>query len=331
MLARLKEMFRSKPGRGSRVNLERRFTILAETGQGSMSRVYRAVDNGDGPDGLPEGPDPREEPGRRGTRGPGAQRPDEGEIASKIIHPHVVRTLRVRASRPRASTSSSWSSSRASEPPVHPRDPGRCRPRREARVAGPGGRGAGGGPRRRASSTTTSARKNFLVDRDEPGQAHRLRPGRPQHAGLPPARQPDRHAQYMAPELIRRETIDERIDIFAFGAMAFEFLTDRLPYDATNSMASMLQRINSEPLDPARANPNLPDRASRPPPQADRPPEGRPLAQDCLPWPTPCREPSRHRPGPLTGWIAGGVRSEVILTTIRGFGPRRGRSGLRFR
>ena len=63
---------------------------------------------------------------------------------------------------------------------------------------------------------------------------------------------------YMAPELVRRETIDERIDIFAFGAMAFEFLTDRLPYDATNSMASMIARINVEPLDPALANPNLP-------------------------------------------------------------------------
>ena len=63
---------------------------------------------------------------------------------------------------------------------------------------------------------------------------------------------------YMAPELVRRETIDQRIDVFAFGAMAFEFLTDKLPYDATSSMASMIARINVAPLDPAAANPNLP-------------------------------------------------------------------------
>jgi serine/threonine protein kinase len=63
---------------------------------------------------------------------------------------------------------------------------------------------------------------------------------------------------YMAPELIRREPIDERIDVFAFGSVAFEFLTDRLPYDSTTSMASMLARINHDPLDPARANPTLP-------------------------------------------------------------------------
>ena len=64
---------------------------------------------------------------------------------------------------------------------------------------------------------------------------------------------------YMAPELIRREPTDERLDIFAFGALAFEFLTNRLPYEGGNSMAQMLQRINLDPMDPVRANPNLSD------------------------------------------------------------------------
>ena len=65
--------------------------------------------------------------------------------------------------------------------------------------------------------------------------------------------------QYMAPELLRREPIDERIDIFAFGVLAFEFLTGRLPYDATNSTTMALQRINTEPLDPAVVTPKLSD------------------------------------------------------------------------
>ncbi len=50
--------------------------------------------------------------------------------------------------------------------------------------------------------------------------------------------------QYMAPELIRRETTDERIDIFGFGVMAFELLTDRLPFGGGNSLAQMTQKIN---------------------------------------------------------------------------------------
>jgi serine/threonine protein kinase len=65
--------------------------------------------------------------------------------------------------------------------------------------------------------------------------------------------------QYMAPELLRREPIDERIDIFAFGVLAFELLTDRLPYDANNSATLMLQRINTEPLDPVAIKPKLSD------------------------------------------------------------------------
>ena len=39
--------------------------------------------------------------------------------------------------------------------------------------------------------------------------------------------------------------------------MAFELLTERLPYDATNNAALMLQRINAEPLDPAQVKPQL--------------------------------------------------------------------------
>ncbi|MGA8349320.1 MAG: protein kinase, partial [Isosphaeraceae bacterium] len=65
--------------------------------------------------------------------------------------------------------------------------------------------------------------------------------------------------QYMAPELIRREPIDERIDIFSFGVLAFELLTDRLPYPATNSSTTMLQRFNTEALDAAEVKPKLSD------------------------------------------------------------------------
>jgi serine/threonine protein kinase len=105
------------------------------------------------------------------------------------------------------------------------------------------------------------AAKNFLVNREQqvklidfglavPNTAAFRRPGNRTGTLL-----------YMAPELIRRETIDEKIDIFSFGAVAFEFLTNRLPYDANvaNTMAALLARINSDPLDPAQADPSLPE------------------------------------------------------------------------
>ena len=46
---------------------------------------------------------------------------------------------------------------------------------------------------------------------------------------------------------------------FSFGVLAFELLTDRLPYPATNSTTTMLQRLNTEPLDAAEVKPKLSD------------------------------------------------------------------------
>ena len=65
--------------------------------------------------------------------------------------------------------------------------------------------------------------------------------------------------QYMAPELIRRESTDERIDIFGFGVMAYELLTDRLPFGGGNSLAA------DDPEDQRRA------RSTRPSPTPGSP------------------------------------------------------------
>jgi hypothetical protein len=64
---------------------------------------------------------------------------------------------------------------------------------------------------------------------------------------------------YMAPELLRREATNERLDIFSFGVTAYEFLTGKLPYDATTSLTAMLQRINHDPVDIGKADPRLPE------------------------------------------------------------------------
>ena len=165
---------------------------------------------------------------------------------------------------------------RRREPPVRPR----------GEVGQPGARSSSCSPRRprdwrrstpRGSSTTTSGPKNFLVNRDQQVKLIDFGLAVP---NTPAFRRPGNRTgtiHYMAPELVRREPIDERIDIFSFGVVAFEFLTDRLPYDAnpTNSM-----RLNLEPIDPAAGRPHASRAGLRDAPQADRPQEGRPLAQD---------------------------------------------------
>ncbi len=56
-------------------------------------------------------------------------------------------------------------------------------------------------------------------------------------------------ANYMAPELIKRQTTDQRIDIFSFAVTCFEMYTRRYPWEAAESLDTVLNHINSPPLD----------------------------------------------------------------------------------
>jgi serine/threonine protein kinase len=261
MLGKLKNLFGPKrPGgaatRMKRVNIDRRFTLVSLTGQGSMSRVHKAVDNESGRTVCLK-VQLFEKQAAANARSAANERPPEGMIASKIVHPNVVRTYEF-GMTPKGDhflvmefiEGVSLQFIRE----AHSADLAQKLELLAQAAEGLAAVHAAGfihhdiGP------------KNFLVDREQqvklidfglaiPNTAAFKRPGNRTGTIL-----------YMAPELIRRETIDERIDIFSFGALAFEFLTDRLPYDANaaNSMAALLQRINSDPLDPAIANPNLP-------------------------------------------------------------------------
>ena len=97
MLGKLKAMFGGNPPAGSktrksRVNLDRRFTLGPQTAQGSMSRVYRAVDNHSSRSVCLKIQVP-EKNSAAAARAERESRPDEGDIAARIVHPNVVRTL----------------------------------------------------------------------------------------------------------------------------------------------------------------------------------------------------------------------------------------------
>ncbi|MDR3636173.1 MAG: protein kinase [Isosphaeraceae bacterium] len=248
----------SKPRRG-RVNLDRRFTVLALTSQGSMSRVQKALDKEMGRTVCLKVQlrDKNEAAVARASRE--AQRPDEGAIASQIVHPNVCRTFDY------------GESTRGEHFLVMEFVDG---------VSLQFVREALGASLVRKLDLLTQAAEgleavhkagfihhdinphNFLVDREDRVKLIDFGLAVP---NTPAFRRPGNRTgtlQYMAPELIRREPTDERLDIFAFGAVAFEFLTGRLPYDSgtgsNNSLAMILQRINHDPLDPAVAAPGLP-------------------------------------------------------------------------
>ena len=67
--------------------------------------------------------------------------------------------------------------------------------------------------------------------------------------------------QYMAPEQIRSEPIDERSDQFAWGVVAYELLTGELPWKGVG--IHVMARILTDPAAPIRSlNPDVPEGAA---------------------------------------------------------------------
>jgi serine/threonine protein kinase len=242
--------------RSGRVNLEKRFTIIAESGQGSMSRVFRATDGESGRTICLKVQD-REKTAAAFARSGLVNRPSEGAIGMAVTHPHVVRTLEfgtttkgdsyivmefidgvslsfVRESRSLDLAAKIELLAQAGEGLAAVHEAGFIH-----HDFGP---------------------KNLLVDRNDQAKLIDFGLAVPNTEVFHRPGNRTGTLHYMAPELLRREPTDERIDIFSFGVTMYEFLTGKLPYDATtNSLAQMLQRINHPPVDIAQAGPHLPE------------------------------------------------------------------------
>jgi serine/threonine protein kinase len=64
---------------------------------------------------------------------------------------------------------------------------------------------------------------------------------------------------YLAPELIKRQTTDHRVDMFALGVSAFETFTGVLPWEKAASLQILVNLMNSAGRDPRDLRPDLDD------------------------------------------------------------------------
>lgn len=68
----------------------------------------------------------------------------------------------------------------------------------------------------------------------------------------PPFRAPGNRtgtASYMAPELIKRQKTDQRIDVFSYAVTCYEMYANHLPWEAGRTLEVVLQNINKRPKD----------------------------------------------------------------------------------
>lgn len=237
-----------------KVNLDKKFAIIAETGQGSMSRVYRAVENETGRIVCLKLQDKGKTDAAL-TRTIQAGRPTEGEIGQQITHENVVRTYDFGLSSKgeyflvmEFVEGVSLNFIRQSNAELA----------RKIELLAQAAEGLAA-VHARGYMHHDYGPKNLLVDRTDtiklidfglaiPNTPQFQRPGN--RTGT---------LQYMAPELVRRESVNERIDIFSWGVSAFELLTGKLPYDATDPMGMIRQRMNIDPMDIQQAAPKLPE------------------------------------------------------------------------
>jgi serine/threonine protein kinase len=64
--------------------------------------------------------------------------------------------------------------------------------------------------------------------------------------------------EYMSPEQASATSIDQRSDVYAFGVLAYETLTGRLPFDGDTPLATLMKHQSDAPRPPRQLRPELP-------------------------------------------------------------------------
>lgn len=248
-----KKLFGGK-SRVARVDVTRRFELLGHTGQGTMSKVWRAKDTASGKIVALKILD-KDKTAKFEARFAGLNKPSEGEIAVQLQHPNIVRTFEHGL--------------------THKDEPFLLMEFIE-----------GVGLSFLVETQNDVMREYRLRLMVELGDAiehfhrnnwiHRdicprnVMVDRDQHVKLidfglvvpntPEFRKPGNRtgkSNYMAPELIKRQPTDQRIDVFSYAVTCFEMCTRQLPWGAGESIDAMMRQINDPPKSLQKLAPEL--------------------------------------------------------------------------
>lgn len=253
----LKRLFQRKP-KVEKVDVKRRFELHGRVGQGSMSKVWRATDSiGSKPVALKVLDKARLARLDNRFKSLGLKRPHEGEISLSLRHPNIVKTFEygittddeeylvmefvdgvslsylVESQNSQMKKNCLWYCIQLGEAldAVH----------------------RAGYIHRDLCPRNVIVSNEYVVKLIDFGLVV---------PNTDPYKKPGNRtgtANYMAPELIKRQPTDERIDIFSYAVTCFEMFTKQLPWDSGDTLESVLQHINSPPRDIKKYAPKLDD------------------------------------------------------------------------
>jgi len=242
-----------------RINLRKRFDLVNRTGQGSMSKVWRAYDKSLGRTVCLKLLD-KEKTAKFEARFQGMNKPREGTICLMLKHPNIVSTYEFGTT----TDGEYYLSMELVEGTglnylVETRAP-QLEGKRVDYLT-------------QIASAIDYLHKQGFLHRDicprnvmvthegvvklidfglaVPNRPEFQKPGN--RTGTP---------NYLAPELIRRVSTDHRVDMFALGVTAYEMYCHVLPWEKTQSLQTLLSHMNSPGKDPKEHAPNL-DKATR--------------------------------------------------------------------
>lgn len=251
----LKQLFTRKP-KVVKVDISRRFELLNRTGQGSMSKVWRARDLISGRivalKLLDIAKTRRFESRFEGLK---TRKPSEGEIAIQLKHPHIVTTFEygITTNDEQYLVMEFIDGVGLSYLIDLQND---VMKQNRLRFMVELGEAIEYFHRQNWIHRDICPR-NVMLDRDHsvklidfglvvPNIEEYRRPGN--RTGT---------ANYMAPELIKRQWTDQRIDIFSYAVTCYEMWAKRLPWDAAETLEAVMQHINMPPLDIREAAPGI--------------------------------------------------------------------------
>lgn len=240
-----------------RSNIEKRFQLSGRTGQGSMSKVFRAYDTEIGRNVCLKILD-KVKTKKFEDRFVGLKKPSEGEICMALRHDNIVRTYEYGIStKGEPYLVMEWVEGLGLNYLVETRAPQMK------------------GKRINYLSQLCDAvqymhdnkwlhrdlcPRNVMVDKEDVLKLIDFGLAIPYTPPFCVAGNRTGTPDILAPEIIRRKTTDHRVDLFALGVTAYEVFTGQLPWErSVSSEETFHRRLNTPPRIPKELNPQLDD------------------------------------------------------------------------